>query len=136
MLTRPSVNQRVGVQAFTNPCCFGENVTLTPLCIMHWSNEVALINVTEIWFTVEVRDCTCPAWLYEWVPLQFAILPFLANFIAFLNLSFHLAKKEKFQHGKVHIPILRRPQNFAGSSSYFWPALHRLKVRRRFCKIL
>ena len=32
--------------------------------------------------------------------------------------------------------ILRRPQHFAKSSPYFWLALHRTKVRGRFCKIL
>ena len=33
--------------------------------------------------------------------------------------------------------ILRRPQNFAKSSPYFWLAIHtRTKVRWRFCKIL
>ena len=31
---------------------------------------------------------------------------------------------------------LRRPQNFAKSSPYFWLALHRTKVRSRFDKIL
>ena len=32
--------------------------------------------------------------------------------------------------------ILRRPENFAKSSPYFWLALHRTKVRWRFRKIL
>ena len=32
--------------------------------------------------------------------------------------------------------ILRRPENFAKSSPYFWLALHRTKVRERFRKIL
>ena len=32
--------------------------------------------------------------------------------------------------------FLRRPQNFAKSSPYFWLALHRTKVRGRCCKIL
>ena len=32
--------------------------------------------------------------------------------------------------------ILRRPQNFAKSSPYFWLTLHRTKVRWRFCKML
>ena len=32
--------------------------------------------------------------------------------------------------------MLRRPQNFAQSSPYFWLALHRTKVRWRFRKIL
>ena len=32
--------------------------------------------------------------------------------------------------------ILRRPQNFAKSSLYFWLELHRTKVRGRFRKIL
>ena len=31
---------------------------------------------------------------------------------------------------------MRRPQHFAKSSPYFWLALHRTKVRWRFCKIL
>ena len=37
---------------------------------------------------------------------------------------------------KVHNYILRRPQNFAKSSPYFWLVLHLTKVRWRFCKIL
>ena len=37
---------------------------------------------------------------------------------------------------KIHIGILRRPQNFAKSSPYFWLALHKTKVRWRFRKIL
>ena len=32
--------------------------------------------------------------------------------------------------------ILRRPQNFVKSPTYFWLALHRTKVRWKFCKIL
>ena len=32
--------------------------------------------------------------------------------------------------------ILRRPQNFAKSSPYFWLALNRTKVKWRFCKVL
>ena len=38
--------------------------------------------------------------------------------------------------GKVHIVILRRPQNFVKSSPCYWLALHRTKVRWRFRKIL
>ena len=36
----------------------------------------------------------------------------------------------------VKFIFLRRPQNFAKSSPYFWLALHRTKVRWRFRKIL
>ena len=41
------------------------------------------------------------------------------------------------KHGHfTYSHILRRPQNFAKSSPYFWLALHRTKVRWRFRKIL
>ena len=42
----------------------------------------------------------------------------------------------RFYFYKVHISILRRLQNFVKSPLYFWLALHRTKVRGRFCKIL
>ena len=37
---------------------------------------------------------------------------------------------------KLSSYILRRPQNFAKSPLCFWLALHRTKVRWKFCKIL
>ena len=39
-------------------------------------------------------------------------------------------------NSKVHMYILRRPQNFAKSSPNCWLTLNRTKVMRRFCKIL
>ena len=39
-------------------------------------------------------------------------------------------------HFKLSSYILRRPQNFAKSPPCFWLALHRTKVRWKFCKIL
>ena len=73
------------------------------------------------------------------------------NFLVFAFTRLLSSKENRFFHRSNHLfieiislaPILFKVhifweghKNFAKSSPYFWLALHRTKVRRRFCKIL
>ena len=71
-----------------------------------------------------------------WVCLLFGIL-FIPKFFS-ISSQFHWNWTAWWNLNNVWWSsyILRRPQNFAKSSPYFWLALHKTKVRWRFRKIL
>ena len=68
---------------------------------------------------------------------RFSKFSVIAYLLHIQNLS-NCCRHECYQSisRNLHITLLRRPQNFVKSSPNFWLALHRTKVRWRFCKIL